>query len=55
MAFSLVWKNGKLASATIHAGGDDQGALVYGDLQRPFEFKEGESYRFGAGLAELGK
>lgn len=51
----LAWRDGKLASATIHAGGDDRGTLVYGGLERPFEFKEGESYRFGAGLTESTK
>ena len=46
----LAWSSGKLVSAVLHAGCDDRGTIVHGDMSRPFTVKAGKSYGFGDNL-----
>ena len=40
----LSWKDGKVVSATFHAGCNDSGTIVHGDIEQSFNFKAGRSY-----------
>lgn len=46
----LTWAGGKLVSAVLHAGRDDRGAIVVGDVRRSFTVEAGKSYGFGGSL-----
>lgn len=46
----LTWADGKVVSATLHAGCDDAGTIVHGEAKRFYELKAGRSYRFDGQL-----
>ncbi|MEN8128141.1 MAG: glycoside hydrolase N-terminal domain-containing protein [Planctomycetota bacterium] len=46
----LTWAHGNLVSATLHAGRNDSGTIIFSDNNRSFEFEAGESYRFDSEL-----
>ena len=49
-SIDIVWSDGKLASATLHAGSDDEGTLRYGDQTNDFKFLKGQTYHIDASL-----
>jgi alpha-L-fucosidase 2 len=46
----LTWADGKLLTATIHAGCDDRVTITYGAVSKTFEFKTAKSYRLDSQL-----
>ena len=42
----LIWMDGKLVSATLHAGKDDKCELIYRNKTQPLALKAGETYQF---------
>jgi len=46
----LTWADGKVVSATLHAGRDDSGNIIHGAVKKTFAFNAGKSYRFDSRL-----
>jgi len=45
-SLELTWAEGKLVAAIFHAGRDDSGTIVHGNVKRAYEFEAGKSYAF---------